>query len=512
VRRSRPIGRALSALAAMAFVVGCPSEEPEPEPEPTPAPPAGRMASDVALAGVTVNQGVAVVVQDGVDEVGVLDRNAPLVAGRPGILRAFVTPDEGFDARDLVGELVLVDGDTTQVRRQTRFIEGPSASEDLDSTFVFDLAAEDVTSTTRWSLAVREVEGAPTTMDPGRWAAWPAVEEPTSPSADLDEAYDLGTTWLGASDWGGVVRVHIIPVRYDTDGSGRLPDTSPEQLDLLRSWMLRLYPVREVVLEVGEVYPTTLPFDSSSGPMSDLLSELQELRTARGIPFDTYIYAMVNPAESRALYCSSGCTAGIAYRVFNPNTSRLRAGVGLGYSGVGTAETMAHEVGHNHDRGHADCGNPDNVDGNYPYPNARIGVWGWDIVDGGLVDPVVHSDFMAYCDERWTSDYQYDRIWRRTATIEGLAQWQGEGADYQLVSLRPGGRSTVRGVAHLAGPPTNDVTSVELLDTSGSSLGKVDGHLVPIEDAGPGMAELFVPVLSDDVAALRLADGRVVER
>lgn len=509
MRRSELIG---SLLLAVGVLAGCPSE-PEPAPDPTPAPPAGRIAPDVALTLVTVNQGVAVPVVSEGARVPTADRNAQVIVGRPGILRVFVTPDDGFEARDLVAELVLEERGEAQVRRETLRIDAPSLSSDLDSTFVFPLSAEDVTADTHFSVAIREVDGAAPTTRPGNWPTFPAFDVEVAPADHLDEAYDIDTAWLGATDWGGVVRVHIVPVRYETDGSGRLPDTSPEQLELLRSWMLRLYPVRDVQFEVGEEYATELPFDSTSEPMGDLLEELIALRTERGIPFDTYIYAMVNPAESRDIYCAQGCTAGIAYRVGNPNTSRLRCGVGLGYTETNTAETMAHEVGHNHDRGHADCGGAGNTDPDYPYPNARTGVWGWDIVDGGLIDPAQHADVMGYCQPRWISDYQYDALWRRAAAVEGLAEWSGTAAaDYQLVAVRPGGRSAIKGVVTLDAPPGDAPVSVELLGQGGDSRGKVDGHLVPMADAEPGVASLFVPPLPEDVAALRLPDGRVVSR
>ncbi|MCO4774046.1 MAG: hypothetical protein KDA24_28695 [Deltaproteobacteria bacterium] len=495
--------------ALVLALAGCPSAEPEPEPEPTPQPaPAGPLAEDVALSLITVNQGVAVpLMSEGLT----VDDGAPIVVGRPGLLRVFVAPGEDFAPRDLVAELVLDHVDEVEIRRETIEVEEASLSSDLDSTFVFALDEEDVRANTRFSVAIREVDGTPGLETDG--PTWPPVLGDSEPSVELDEAYSLGRADLRASDWGGVVRVYVIPVRYDTDGSGRLPDTSPDQMELLRSWMQRLYPVRDVLIEVGEPHPTTLPFDSTSEPMSDLLEEVISIRSERGIPFDTYAYAMVNPAESRAEYCSSGCTAGIAYRVRNPNTARLRSGVGLGYSGTNTAETMAHEVGHNHDRGHAPCGGAGNVDQAYPYSNGGTGVWGWDIVDEVLIDPTDHADVMGYCTPRWISDYQYGALWSRTAAVEGLASWEGDAsAKWQLVSVRPGDRSRVRGVVDFAAPPEGETVLVRLLDGFGAEVGKVAGTALPIEDAGPGVSTLFVPALDDSVATLELPDGRRIRR
>ena len=53
--------------------------------------------------------------------------------------------------------------------------------------------------------------------------------------------------WIGA-----VVRI-IIPVQYMADGSA-IPSIDDERIGIYKSWFERLYPVREVVLEVGEVH------------------------------------------------------------------------------------------------------------------------------------------------------------------------------------------------------------------------------------------------------------------
>jgi len=494
-------------LAVLTLGGGCPTPEPEPAPEPTPIPaPAGPLASDVALTLVTVNQGVAVpVISEGV----LVDaRNAPIVAGRPGLLRVFVTPLNDFEERELVAELTLWNGGAPEVLRETVPVEESSLSADLDTTFNFDLPASMFTSQTRFSVAVREVDGTPRTEVEG--PTWPLITTDSAPSADLGDAYDLGSADMRVSDWGAVVRVHIIPVRYDSDGSGRMPDTSDEQIELLRSVMLRIYPVREVIIEVGEVYPTSIPFDSSSEPMSDLLQEVVTLREDRGIPFDTYAYAMVNPAETRQEYCQSGCTLGIAYRVGNPNSDHLRSGVGVGYTGSETADTLAHEVGHNHNRGHAPCGGAGNVDADYPYANGGTGVWGWDIVNGELKDPSEYADVMGYCSPNWISDYQFDQLWRRTAAIEGLASsWEGEVTDaWQLVSLRPGGRSKLAQTARLTVPPDGETSIVRLIDAHGVEVGKSTGYAVTIEDAGPGVGTLFLPALADNVTAVELPGGQ----
>lgn len=486
------------ALALALLLAGCPAPSEVPEPA-TPAPRFGRLARDVYLWLVTLNQGVQVPL---VVEGEAVAPSAPIVAGRPGLLRVFLLPEEGFQRRELLAELVVETGGEVTVLRATADVREASATDDLDSTLNFELPPELLAEDTRWSLAVREVDGAPTAA-PG--PTWPEVDEELTWSEDVDDAYVLPRVGLGASAWGGTLRVHIVPVRHDADGSGRLPDTSDEQLELIRARLYALYPVREVELTVGAEYPTSIVFDSSSDPMSDLLQEMATLREERGIPFDTYVYGMVNPDPTYEEYCAQGCTAGIAYRVSNPNTSRLRSGVGLGYSGERTADTLAHEVGHNHDRGHAPCGNPGNPDTAFPYPNGGIGAWGWDVGTGELKSPGEYSDVMGYCSERWISDYQFDALWRRVSAVEGLASWEGEPQAVQVVGersseLRPGPIWSLRAL------PQGESVPVRLLDGSGSVLEVLDAVRVPIEDADT--ATLLLPLLGPEVAGVELLDGR----
>ncbi len=76
------------------------------------------------------------------------------------------------------------------------------------------------------------------------------------------------------------------------------------------------------------------------------------------------------------------------------------------------AETIAHEIGHNLNLRHADCGQPAGIDLTFPYSNARTGVWGYDPRDGGSLVPPDRADFMSYCDPTWVSDYYFTNALR----------------------------------------------------------------------------------------------------
>jgi len=74
---------------------------------------------------------------------------------------------------------------------------------------------------------------------------------------------------------------------------------------------------------------------------------------------------------------------------------------------VPNSMTIAHELGHNMSLQHAPCGAPDNPDPSFPYAGGRIGAWGFDPRQGGILISPALFDLMSYCGPRWISDYQF---------------------------------------------------------------------------------------------------------
>lgn len=90
----------------------------------------------------------------------------------------------------------------------------------------------------------------------------------------------------------------------------------------------------------------------------------------------------------------------------------------------GEAMTMVHEIGHNYDRKHVDCGDPLNPDNNYPYPTDKLDFdlslnhsdlhFGFDPLFQNPVIPTITRDFMSYCGPEWYSDYTWKAIFNKT--------------------------------------------------------------------------------------------------
>ena len=104
-------------------------------------------------------------------------------------------------------------------------------------------------------------------------------------------------------------------------------------------------------------------------------------------------------------------------------------------------QTLAHELGHNMGRRHAPCGGAGNVDPNFPYAGASIGVVGWDVysfVNGlsttlQLKSPATSTDIMSYCYD-WISDYTYQAIIDFRSGIPAAAEQRAAPAQTLLVS------------------------------------------------------------------------------
>ena len=84
-----------------------------------------------------------------------------------------------------------------------------------------------------------------------------------------------------------------------------------------------------------------------------------------------------------------------------------------------TESTIAHELGHNFNLLHADCGGAAGPDPTFPWQNGAIGAWGYDPRDGGSLVPPDWADLMTYCPPEWVSDYYFTNALRYRRADEG---------------------------------------------------------------------------------------------
>ena len=191
-----------------------------------------------------------------------------------------------------------------------------------------------------------------------------------------------------------VFAVRLVPV--ELGGGGLTGDVSSGNLDQFLGVTASMHPIPGIDADLHARYTSSLtPAQAGdvNAALSQALSELRMLRAVEGS--DRYYYGVTHRSYS------SGGIAGLGY---------LGVPAALGWDDpIEAGATAAHEFGHNWDRRHSPCGNPANVDTEYPYVGATLGAYGFDLRTERLIEPTTH-DLMSYCRPRWVSDYTYTNV------------------------------------------------------------------------------------------------------
>ncbi len=179
--------------------------------------------------------------------------------------------------------------------------------------------------------------------------------------------------------------------------------------------------------------------------------------------------------------------------------------------GVPHAEVFAHELGHSMSLMHAPCGNPWQVDPDFPYRDGSIGVLGYDHRSGGLVDPST-PDLMSYCHPQWISDYNFRKALeyriREETRPHALAAAQEAPRGSRLLLW---GRVSSEGELHLdpafvleapaALPRKPGPYRIEGVDGDGASVFALDFEMQTASEGG-GSFVFLVPFAEDRLGSL----------
>ncbi|HEY6078362.1 MAG TPA: M66 family metalloprotease [Polyangiaceae bacterium] len=444
-----------------------------------PAHPEGeRLARDIRIRELSVYQGVKVPIVR--DMLAVAQRNADLVQDREAMVRVFVEPQSGFQSRELLARLTLQDEGAAPRRFEANVsVSGASREDDGSTTFNIPLPKDAFKQGTQYSLELREISKC--TPLPG-----------TPVGARFPET---GLAAVGARAT-GPVKVMLVPVRYEADGSGRLPDTSPEQLAKMTARLYSMYPTSGVVLSMHDVVGT------SRTDLEDMLDQMRQLRDTDEPPSDLAYYGLVRQAETFREYCQGSCTTGIAG--FGSQDGAATAGMGIGYPDTAVG-TFVHELGHVYRRPHAPCGGAAGADEQYPYPEGKLGSWGFDFQTRELFDPATHVDFMSYCSPEWISDYNYQQLLERIVVVNGSAVQRRVAAPgprrvYRTLMVDARGQTRWGLELRPRFAPPGDTLTIDVLDEAGSTITQVTAYQ---EDNGDGRRSLFIPAPSPGWHAVR---------
>lgn len=268
---------------------------------------------------------------------------------------------------------------------------------------------------------------------------------------------------------GDPLRIVFVPIAYGGDGSGRLPDTSEEQLERFRQRFVQLYPTHELQITVDPPLDWAGALQPNIAGWEELLQRLVDYRKSANAPDNLYYYGLFRPRETFASYCSSGCVTGLSLLGSDPGAAFARVGMGMGYSGDASPNTAVHEVGHMHGLKHAPCNTSTSLDPNYPHAEASIGVLGYDQQSQALVSPDDHKDFMSYCQPEWSSDYNYLKLFQRHLLLSSSASKGGAPIRYRRFGVNAAGQLRQLGPLRLSLAGSGAIRKIVLRRANGSS-------------------------------------------
>ncbi len=409
------------------------------------------------------------------------DSSLPLIQGRDTVVRVFYQVDESYKNNQITARLEITGAEPIEVKTT---LSGSSTEENIASTINFSVPGAAIGASLDFKVSVLE-EGLAATDNAA--ARYPAE----------------GTAAVAVDGPLNTLRVAIAPFRYNYDGSGRLPDTSPETIEAHRARLKQIYPVSNV--EISVLSPVNWPYqiDAFGAGWEEAIYEVYDIRNGPGIDPETYVYGMFNPRNSFGQYCSQGCLLGLTLLNDQPPTQgdqQLRFALGVGYLET-AADTMAHEIGHAHGRSHANCGGADGVDPNYPHPGAQLGIWGLNTDTLEPIGPTTYADIMGYCDPSWVSDYTFTALLSR-GTAVNAPKWQAAPKQHVAVVGADGkGRATFRGFSDVSRDLGGARLPARAVHLNGQHSER-EARFVGFDHLPGGLA--FVPVESEDLDSIEL--------
>lgn len=458
-------------------------------------PPPVEYARGLRLVRATANQAVQVeIVRDGL-EVAAEDYGSRLISRRKTVIRADWLLHADFTPREVIGRLTVwtPEGETRVDEFQT-MVAGPSNDGDLRTTFSWELPAEFVRPGLEYRIEAIE----------------PDVGLATGEISDPPPILPLpGRGTLAVHDDPMEIKILVIPLQHSFDGMTCTPTVGDADLAAMQAAMEQHNALERAVLTLSE----PLPYDKTIGSDPDGFVNILEAiaaKRAKDKPADNlYYYGLIESCD--------GYPAGLlgqAYGIPNAPTKgnawqRIATGRYLG-AGAKAADTFVHEIGHTQGRYHVKCsGGEAGTDPNYPYPNGRIGVWGYGIHDNLMRSPTGYRDYMSYCPLSFVSDYGWEHTFD---TIRELSTWDAAGPPADDAAIGPivvgalmaSGRTdwyTTRGAV----PPRTDDSELEF--AIGGAVLRAPAAVQPIPDSDAFTVVAALPAGAEAMTSLSLRTG-----
>ena len=305
-------------------------------------PPEGTLAAGIIVEDVEINQGVGVAVAAAGEVVAADERIAPIVAGRPALVRASYSLEPGFESRNIVGRLWLRDAqDNHAVYVDERVVtEGPDWTT-LDGTFHWVVEPDDLTGDTEFRVQLLE----------------PDMDEPNTDAAG---AQVPATGFAPLEAWGDPMRIELVVVPFQCSGVPDL-DLDPSALDDFEAYLFNTYAVQTLEMTLHD------PVSSSSCSEFDAAEfDLPALRDSEGAQPWVYYGGLLPGGGGGYAVSIDGGEQMDHRRTFASHDWR---DFGL------TFDLFAHELAHSHGRAHSfeDPSYPGDASGGC----GGIDTWGW---------------------------------------------------------------------------------------------------------------------------------------
>lgn len=427
-------------------------------------------AVGISIDSISVYQVGKIPVMDKDQAVPKEMRPADIIQGKSGRVRVFTKLQGGWANRTVSARLLLLNGDQKSTYYSKRNVTGDSTENSFATTFNFDVKAADFTADTRYSVEIVECDGTPAGT----------MGKPRFPATDMQE---LGTRKTG------VIKIRFIPL----NANGRTAQTDTARLDAYKAYLALMYPTSGVEYSVGPALKVGQTVSAQGDGWGETLDQMSDLHEQDQAAADTYYYGLFQPSDNIGQFCGNGCVAGIGFVTDTQSFSRhQRVALGLSYANVMSAQTMAHEVGHNHGRPHSPCGGAAGPDNKFPYAGAKIGWWGFEAPEK-LHNPATDTDIMGYCENQWVSDYVYRFFTDRVAFLNGeKREVPPPGGMHHYLFLLTDFRGPRWGIERPAPRyPSGAPEQADILDDQGQVITSVTVYRTPFDHLGGGM--LMVP-------------------
>jgi hypothetical protein len=347
----------------------------------------------VTISLVEVSQATFVKIGDATSQVPVAMRQAPLIEGRPLLVRVHVSTGQGFTARQLRG-VATVGGRSFE---EAKMISGNSEPARAATTFNILVPSADVKPGAGLSVAVYET-GAGTGAEPSPGPRFPAE----------------GTADLAVKAGRMVLDIVAVPV---TGPGGALANNEMRR-QKLENDIYDVYPVQKVNLRIRQ----PVMVNATITERGAAFGLLRDARTADGASARPWEYYHLLVAREDTTFTFAGTAGGGGGNNNDPGSRRVSLTLVRGRAVDGNTNTVAHELGHNHGLPHVPaCGAGGGANLMYPLPNGEMRTDGWSLSENALKPKAMFKELMGYCRPRWISDFIYNRFEQRVRMLSSMS-------------------------------------------------------------------------------------------